>query len=243
MKINNQEITVAPAGTHHLYRGHPLYPQRYLEVLSFHHPPKLAPARDSSGAFHITHDGHPAYPLRFVRTFGFYFDLATVVTGRGWGHIRPDGNFITNTFYAWAGNFQDGLCTVRDANGHYFHITLLGERAYPENYAYAGDFYQGKAAVYTHKGVAFHIDPQGQSFYPQRYLELGTFHKGFAPARDAKGWCHIRPNGEPLYAARYAAVEPFYNGFALTRDFSGKLSLLDESGTWVRTIQESNIRK
>lgn len=241
MNGNHQEITIAPEGTHHLYRGHPLYAQRYLEVLSFHDPPQLAAARDLSGAFHITYDGNPAYPTRFIRTFGFYFDLATVISKRGWGHIRLDGSFLTNIFYAWAGNFQDGLCTVRDADGHYFHITLQGARAYLENYAFAGDFYQGKAAVYTSDGFSFHIDALGHPLYPQRYFELGTFHKGFAPARDAKGWCHIRPTGEPVYEARYAAVEPFYNGFALTRTFSGRLGLLDESGKWVRTIRESEI--
>ncbi len=239
MKVNNQEVTIAPDGTHHLYRGQPLYPQRYLEVLSFHDPPRLAAVRDRSGAFHITSKGEPAYSARYLRTFGFYFDLATVITPSGWGHIRPDGTLITSIPYAWAGNFQDGLCAVRAENGRYFHITLCDSPAYPEHYAYVGDFYQGKAVVYTTEGFAFHIDTRGRALYSQRYLELGTFHKGFAPARDEKGWCHIRPTGEPVYPGRYAAIEPFYNGFALTRDFSGKLGLLDETGTWVRTIRTS----
>ncbi len=239
MNVNNQEITIAADGTHHLYQGHPLYLQRYFEVLSFHDPPKLAAARDQSGAFHITYDGSPAYPVRFIRTFGFYFNVASVITKEGWGHIRPDGTFITSTFYAWTGNYQDGLCAVRDVHGHYFHINLRGKRVYSENYAYVGDFYQGKAAVYTPEGLAYHIEAKGKALYSQRYLELGTFHKGFAPARDATGWCHIRSSGDPLYSTRYAAVEPFYNGFALTRDFSGKIGLLDETGAWVRTIRSS----
>ena len=62
---------IASDGTHHHVSGVPLYAARF-EIVQRFHEPGLAPAVDTSGAFHITEAGVPAYPARFLQTWGFY---------------------------------------------------------------------------------------------------------------------------------------------------------------------------
>jgi hypothetical protein len=227
---------VAADRTHHTLEGAPLYPVRFTEVLSFH-APGLAAAKDGTGAFHIDVTGRAAYARRFTRTFGFYEELATVVDGSGAFHIRPDGSELSSERYAWCGNFQDGRCTVRTGDGHYFHAGREGRPAYPERYAYAGDFRDGLAVVQDASGLHLHIHKDGQPLNGRRFLDLDVFHKGYARARDERGWHHVDSAGEPLYARRFVAVEPFYNGQARVECEDGSLLVIDESGEAVRELR------
>ncbi len=213
---------VSPRGTHHLAGdGSPLYAERFDSALTFH-APGLAPVVDSSGAYHIDVGGQPAYAERYMRTFGFYFERAAVVSGGGWFHVVPDGSLLYAERYAWCGNFQDGLCTVRDADGLYRHLRLDGHPAYPGRHAYAGDFRDGIGVVRElSDGMCVHIRTDGSHVHGARFLDLDIFHKGFARARDRRGWTHVDIEGRPAYEARFAAVEPFYNGTALCETFGG----------------------
>ncbi|MFY0527641.1 methyltransferase [Archangium gephyra] len=231
-----ERTRVAADRTHHTLEGAPLYPVRFLEVLSFH-APGLAAAKDGTGAFHIDVLGRAAYARRFTRTFGFYEELATVVDGSGAFHIRPDGSELSPERYAWCGNFQDGRCTVRERDGHYFHVGREGHPAYPERYAYAGDFRDGLAVVQDASGLHLHIHKDGQPLNGRRFLDLDVFHKGHARARDERGWHHVDSTGEPLYARRFVTVEPFYNGQARVESEDGSLLVIDESGETVRELR------
>jgi hypothetical protein len=222
--------------THHTLDGTPLYPARFLEVLSFH-APGLAAAKDDTGAFHINVTGRPAYARRFTRTFGFYEELATVVDGSGAFHLRPDGTELSPERYAWCGNFQDGRCTVRAVDGRYFHVDREGRPAYLERYAYAGDFRDGLAVAQEPSGLHLHIHKDGRPLNGRRFLDLDVFHKGYARARDERGWHHVDAEGEPLYARRFAAVEPFYNGQARVECQDGALRVIDERGETVRELR------
>lgn len=215
--------------THHTLEGAPLYPSRFLEVLSFH-APGLAAAKDDTGAFHIDVTGRPVYARRFMRTFGFYEELATVVDGSGAFHLRPDGTELSPERYAWCGNFQGGRCTVRTEKGHYFHVDREGRPAYAERYAYAGDFRDGLAVVQESSGKHLHIHEDGRPLNGRRFLDLDVFHKGYARARDERGWHHVDTSGEPLYARRFSMVEPFYNGQARVENEDGALLVIDERG-------------
>ncbi len=237
-KIVLKEIRVANDGTHHIYHGKPLYERRFNWVLKFHEP-GLAPVGDNTGAFHITVNGNPAYTERYKRTFGFYYNRAAVITKDGWCHIDPTGKPIYNQRYAWVGNYQDSLCTVRSFKNEYFHITLDGTPAYDQRWLYAGDFRDGIACVIDKHGWARHIYQNGEFVHNGKWLELDVYHKGFARARDEKGWCHINIAGEAIYPQRYLNVEPFYNGYALVRDFKGTLGIIDENGTWIHTIRKT----
>ena len=228
----------APDATHHVNvrDDQPLYDRRFHEVLKFH-APGLAPVIDASGAYHITADGNAAYDERHVRTFGFYEAVAAVQSTGGWHHIRPDGTPLYSQRYGWCGNFQEGRCPARDADGRYFHIRTDGVPAYRERYRYAGDFRGGHAVVQNDAGDHTHIDINGVPVHGQWFRDLDVFHKGHARASDARGWHHVDMAGQALYDRRFGMVEPFYNGQARVEGHDGSLSVIDELGTEIMELR------
>ena len=231
-----REYAVSADGTHHVHHGRPAYERRFIEVLKFH-APGLAPVIDASGAHHITADGNAAYAERHVRTFGFYEDVAAVQSTGGWHHIRPDGTPLYSQRYGWCGNFQEGRCPARDADGRYFHIRTDGVPAYRERYRYAGDFRGGHAVVQNDAGDHTHIDINGVPVHGQWFRDLDVFHKGHARASDARGWHHVDMAGQALYDRRFGMVEPFYNGQARVEGHDGSLSVIDELGTEIMELR------
>lgn len=229
------ELKVSSCETHHLYNGEPFYPVRFHKVLKYH-VPGLAPALDSTGAFHITLEGAPAYNERFKQTFGFYCSYAAVEAETGWLHINKDGNPLYEERYAWCGNFQEDLCSVRSHNGSYFHINTKGQRLYPEDYTYVGDFKDRIAAICREDGRSSHINAQGKLIHSKWYQQLDIFHKGYARARDEKGWFHVTKEGLSAYNQRYASIEPFYNGQAHAQTHDGALVIVGETGEIIKEI-------
>ena len=230
-----KDSIVSPDESHHIYQGKPIYENRFNKVMKFHHP-GLAPVEDDTGSYHILLNGEEAYSKRFQRTFGFYYELAAVKSKNGWFHIDQFGNKIYDSYYAWVGNYQDEICTVRDLVGNYFHIDLKGNRLYNENYLYTGDFRDGIAVARLQDGLCIHKDKNGELVHDKKYLDLDVYHKGFARARDNNGWFHINLKGKPIYAERYAILEPFYNGFALIETLNGDKCIINESGHIVHYI-------
>lgn len=228
--MNWQVLQIAADTTHHIMHNKPAYNQRFSEVLAFH-PPGLAAVRLDETAWHIHPNGQAAYAARFKRTFGFYQGLAAVITETGWQHIDTNGTAINPQTYDWCGNFQGGLCSVRNAKGEYWHIEMNGQAAYPQRWRYAGDFRDGIAVVQSEQGYSTHITVQGEYLHQAWFLDLDVFHKGFARAKDEAGWMHINKQGQPIYCRRFAAVEPFYNGQARVELMNGALELIDETGT------------
>lgn len=237
-----QKLRVAATCTHHVDDfDRPAYAARFDDVLKFH-APGLAPVTKSGAAWHIHEDGSPAYDTRFLRTFGYYEGLAAVESAEGWLHIDAEGRAAYDARHAWCGNFQGGICTVRDVDGLYRHIRLNGEPRYYERWRYAGDFRDGVAVVQRDDGQSTHIDGSGGRCHGQWFLDLDVFHKGFARARDDLGWMHVDRRGQPVYARRFAAVEPFYNGQARVERSDGGLEVIDERGVTLvelRTARQS----
>ncbi|KAA6339076.1 hypothetical protein EZS27_012970 [termite gut metagenome] len=227
--MNWKQITVSNDNTHFLFEGKPVFNKHFIEVLKFH-VPGLAPVKDETGAYHIDSDGNPLSQKRYVRTFGFYCNRAAVVQGNKWLHITEQGERAYSQNYAWAGNYQENLCTVRDLNKHYFHIDLNGNKVYSENYLYCGDFKCGIACVKHSTGLFRHIDAKGKFINDKEFLDLGVFHKNFATAKDKDGWFHIDKTGKAIYAHRFLAIEPFYNGFALVTLFDEQKIIIGEGG-------------
>lgn len=227
-----REATVAREGTHHEFRGEPLYAERFHEVLKFHEP-GLAPVRLEERAWHIRPDGSAAYGRRFARTFGFYQGVAAVAAADGWHHVRPDGTDLYPARYSWCGNFQDQRCTVRDANGEYLHLGTDGEPVCLRRWRYAGDYRDGAAVVQGDDGRSTHVDPEGNGLHGQWFLDLDVYHKALARGRDAAGWMHVDAGGRPVYERRFAAVEPFYNGQARVERFDGAFEVIDVTGATI----------
>ena len=238
MKSSLNEIAISPYETHHIFENRPLYSTRFQSVLKYHLP-GLAPAKDLTGAFHITLEGNPAYQERFKQTFGFYCSYAAVETDTGWCHIAADGKPIYKDRYAWCGNYQENLCPVRDSQGNYFHIDLQGARIYPVNYRYAGDFKDGIAVVCHENGKSSHINTHGALIHSNWYHQLDVFHKGFARAKDEEGWFHLTKEGVPAYTHRFIDIEPFYNGQAHAQTRGGALVIINETGDVIREVSSS----
>jgi len=227
--IDWKNTTIAPDGSHHLYRGTSFYEDRFDSVMKYHDP-GLAPVYGDDESWHIDVHGKPAYRERYRRVFGFYEGLAANEDRDGWAHMRTDGTAAYDTRYEWCGNFQDGLCTVRLANGLYRHIHKNGEPAYENLWNYAGDFRDGIAVVQRDDGLSSHIDAEGRLLHTKWFLDLDVFHKGYARAKDQDGWGHIDVQGRPAYSLRYQMIEPFYNGQARVERHDGGIEIIDENG-------------
>lgn len=221
------------------YQGLPLFEHfKFLDALKFHSP-GLAPVKDATGWFHINVAGEPIYAKRYLRTFGFYDGLATVVSENDWQIIDTKGNTISTQFFAWCGNFQEELCTVRDKQGRYLHIQKNGNAAYSEKYHYAGDFKYGYACIMNEQQLFTHIDKKGELLHGIFFLDLGVFHKGFAIAKDTNGWFHIDFAGNSIYTHRFAKIEPFYNGWAFVETTEGEKVVVNEAGQ-IKRLKELN---
>lgn len=240
MKPTWQTITVAEDETHHLLDNQPLYQTRFKKVLKFH-APGLAPVMDASGAYHIDINGSAIYPQRFLQTFGYYENLAAAESTQGWLHLDINGNSVYEQRYAWCGNFQEGLCPVKESNtSYYYHINTHGKKTYIENYCYAGDYRDGIAVVCNEKGLHTHIDKQGNYIHKKWFLGLDVFHKSVARAKDNRGWFHVNKQGEPLYSQRYKIVEPFYNNVAHVEMFDGSLLTINLKSEPLTSIYKSD---
>ncbi|PIR01048.1 MAG: methyltransferase [Nitrospinae bacterium CG11_big_fil_rev_8_21_14_0_20_45_15] len=223
-------------GTYHLIGSRPAYSRRFDAVLTFH-PPGLAPVSVKNNAWHIRTDGSDAYARRFMKTFGFYDGMAAVVSADGWHHIDLSGKDVYPHRYGWCGNFQGGLCSVRDRQENYFHITEAGTPAYSHQWRYAGDFRNGIGVVQANDGRSTHIKTDGSLLHGRWFLDLDVFHKGFARARDEDGWTHVTLAGEPAYVRRFSAVEPFYNGQSRVECFDGGLEIIGENGATITELR------
>jgi len=223
IQLNEQTNTFSYNGKR-LFQG-----QTFLKALKFH-APGLAPVKDNMGCFHIDINGNPVYPQRYNNAFGFYDNRATVVSSTGWCHIHPNGELISENYYQWCGNFQEGFCTVKNGVGEYFHIKRDGNKAYSEIYDYAGDFKYGYACVMNSQQYFTHINGKGDLLHGKWFKDLGVYHKGFATAKDADGWFHIDFRGIPIYPHRFHQIEPFYNGWAFVEMIDGRKVLVSEKG-------------
>jgi hypothetical protein len=227
--MNWQDIKVSADNTHFLFEGKPIFNKHFMEVLKLHSP-GLAPVQDETGAYHIDTSGVQLYAYKYLRTFGYYCNRAAVIKNDKWFHLTENGTSAYQQFFAWTGNYQENLCSVRDINNSYFHIDLNGEQIYSQTFLYAGDYKDGFACVKTASGYYKHIDTKGNYLNNIEFEDLGIFHKNFATAKDNKGWHHINKSGNELYSQRYLNIEPFYNGFSLVINFDNQKSIINERG-------------
>lgn len=226
-------IKISLCQTFHTLFGKLLYQTKFLHIEKFHEP-GLAPAYDTTGAYHINLKGEAAYSKRFKKIHGFYYDRAAVEDSTICYHIDSHGNKIYKQSYQWVGNYQESVCVVRKSN-KFHHIDLQGNKLYREEYNYVGDFKDDVAVVYKN-GHATHINSEGKLVHNKWYKQLGIFHKGFAVAEDISGWFHIDKQGNTIYSQRYKTIEPFYNGLAKVESHDGTLEQIDITGNIEFTI-------
>jgi hypothetical protein len=233
MKYN--EIKISKDETYFVYKGKKLFRKDFKQVLKFHSE-GFAPVCDETGWYHINLWGKAIYKERYNRIFGYYFEKATVIKNDKWFHIDMQGKRAYKNSFAWCGNYQENICSVRNFENKYFHIDNCGNEIYTEKYRYAGDYKDGFAVVKIENGLCKHIDKQGNNLAEKLFMDLGIFHKSYATAKDGKGWFHIDKNGNCLYKERYLLIEPFYNGFALVESFENKKMIINEKGNLIIQI-------
>lgn len=226
--MNLKEIEISDDATFFHVKGKMLFDRKFKKVLKFHEP-GLAPVSDESGWYHIDLDGKETYHDRYDRAFGYYFGFASVVKNNSCFHIDTYGKRIYEAEYTWTGNFQEGVCVVRDKNHQYFHIDGHGGPTYSERYSYAGDYYEYICCVKDSFGWK-HIRKDGTDLNGIYYLDLKVFHKGIACAKDQRGWFHIDKTGKEFYSQRFLDIEPFYNGWALVTGFDEGKRVINEVG-------------
>lgn len=227
MKYN--EIKISVDETYFVHKDKKLFDKNFKQILKFHSE-GLAPVCDETGWYHINLQGNEIYKDRYDRIFGYYFKKATVIKNDKWFHIDTQGKRIYKNDFAWCGNYQENICTVRDFDNKYFHIDSKGDNIYSEKYKYAGDYKDGFAVVKLENGLCKHIDKRGKGLNGKIFKDLGVFHKSYATAKDKKGWFHIDRFGNDLYNERYLSIEPFYNGFALVETFENRKLIISETG-------------
>lgn len=223
------DLKLSTDQTHFTYNAQNIFGKIFIQALKFH-AEGLAAVCDSLGWYHIDLEGKALYPKRYKRTFGFYCHRSTVVENNNWFHIDTQGDRVYPENYVWCGNFQENICTVRNAENQYFHIDLNGSPIYVEQYQYAGDFKDGMACVRLKNEKYKHINAEGDFLNDKEFFDLGIFHKGIANAKDSKGWFHSDINGKELYTQRYQQIEVFYNGFALVENLENQKLIIDEQG-------------
>jgi hypothetical protein len=150
--MNYKEIKLSACGTFFTKNGKKLFNKTFKEALKFH-AEGLAPVCDETGWYHINLQGEAIYKERYDRVFGYYYERAAVIKQNKWFHIDMQGKRIYNNNYAWCGNYQENICTVRNFDNKYFHIDNFGNEIYPEKYKYAGDFKNGFAVVKLENGL------------------------------------------------------------------------------------------
>ncbi|MFD2914771.1 WG repeat-containing protein [Psychroserpens luteus] len=227
--MNWRDIIVSKESNSFKYKDEQLFDKVFDEVLKYHSP-GIAPVRDKSGWYHIDVKGNEVYKERYNRAFGYYFNRASVIHENNWFHVNELGKRLYDANYAWTGNYQEKVCSVRDFNNQYFHIDLEGKSIYESKYRFVGDFKDGFACVRLFSGEYKHINLKGGFLNDKAFLDLGVFHKNYAIAKDRRGWHHIDKHGNELYEERYVMVEPFYNGFAVVDTLLGEKQIIDEQG-------------
>ena len=234
-------IVISYDETHHLKSGKPLYSQRFDKVQSYHFPPAYAPVIKNHEAFFIDIHGNQVFQRKFKDVFGFYDGVATVADKSGFFHINAQGLDIHSQIYSWAGNFQEGFCTVQSIDGGlFYHIDETGKPIYNQKYAYVGDYRYGVAVVSDDNGNCTHINSEGNLLHGKYFLELDVYHKGYAIAKDERGYFHINKKGEPLYHNRYIHLEPFYNGRAIAVNQCGVRSIIAIDGITIKNIHNQS---
>ncbi len=237
-------IVISFDETHHILGGEPLYADRFDKVQSFHFPLGYAPVMNDQQAFFINVEGKPVFERSFKEAFGFYDDIATVVDESGFFHIDKQGEDIHSQRFSWSGNFQEGLCVVKDKeSGLFFHIDRKGDPIYMEKYPYTGDYRYGVAVITNQEGLCTHIDKEGQLLHGKFFSELDVYHKGFAIAKDERGYFHIDKAGESIYADRYIKLEPFYNNRAVAIDQYHIKYLISTKGETIDRIDNSCVER
>ncbi len=125
---------------------------------------------------------------------------------------------------------QPGLAAVR-RHDEAWHITPVGQPAYPRHFLRTFGFYDGLAAVISKDGW-HHVGIGGEDIYPKRYAWCGNFQEGRCPVRRFDDvFFHIDCEGNSAYPDLWWYAGDFRDGIAVVQAADGRSTHIDRRGT------------
>ncbi len=124
---------------------------------------------------------------------------------------------------------QPGLAAVR-RHDEAWHITPVGQPAYPRHFLRTFGFYDGLAAVISKDGW-HHVGIGGEDIYPKRYAWCGNFQEGRCPVRRFDDvFFHIDCEGNSAYPDLWWYAGDFRDGIAVVQAADGRSTHIDRRG-------------
>jgi hypothetical protein len=141
-------------------------------------------------------------------------NLHQIFDNRKIGFIDSTGKEIIKTIYSSAGEFSEGLASVR-IKGSYGYINQSGEFVIQPVFDYATPFSEGLALVYI-DGCPLYINKKGQKAFDINFSTVSIFYNGRAQVQTtSKKNGIIDKQGKLLIDTIYSKINPFVNGYAV----------------------------
>ncbi|MCQ2070119.1 MAG: WG repeat-containing protein [archaeon] len=131
---------------------------------------------------------------------------------------------------AWCNRSSDGVYSVADLDGRFFHVRDDGFRCYSCTFDLVGDMESEIAPVYREGRGSTHVTDFGDYLHNRWFLDCECYSEGLAAVRDEKGWTYIDVYGKPVFGDRFIHVRRFVHGRALVRTGHG-FGMLSRDGT------------
>ena len=149
-----------------------------------------------------------------------------------WGFSNQAGALVIPREYDGAGDFSEGLATVRK-NGKAGYIDKTGRVVTPLEYEsyVTGDFSEGLAAV-RKNGETGYIDKNGNTIIPLEYEAARSFSDGLAAVQKSGKWGYIDKTGKVVIPFEYDEVGNFSEGLASVGK-NNYMGFIDKTGKLV----------
>lgn len=147
--------------------------------------------------------------------------LFQIIEGSKIGFINSEGEIIIKPQYLVAGNFSEGLVSVR-INGRYGFIDYSGKVIIKAIFDYALDFKDSLALVYE-KGIPYFINHQGIKLFSCNYAKrIGKFENGLVRiTTNSYNSGYINKSGKLVIDTTFYEITGFHDGLSIvtTRKF------------------------
>jgi hypothetical protein len=174
--------------------------------------------------------------------------IGSSITDQKWGYIDRMGKLVIPAQFDTAGDFSDGLASVRIKGDpdKWGYIDKQGRYAIPPQFYSADNFQDGLAPVMMllHPGVKQgYIDPSGKwVISDSKFIAIREFSEGLAPVEVNIGtekrwnykWGYIDKEGKWAIQPQFDEAFPFSDGMARVMVIKGfdkkKFGFIDRTG-------------
>lgn len=173
----------------------------------------------------------PSCPARDFRE-----GLAAVVSGKLWGYIDKQGNWVIQPAFKWAGSFSGGLAAVRTHNS-YSYINTRGETVIAGPFTCARRFSEGLAPVRMNGPLWGLIDRTGTLVVEPRWASVEACSEGIVTftqvtrqGMSARGGLYHVASGSTQILERIAHIGSFSEGLAVANRGGRSFGYLNMQG-------------